>query len=201
MLDEQQLYDVKIDYLLCLFEIGRYEYFLGKVDEMIEVVIIENIYDYDGMNIYNELLFKKSACLYNTNKLLASETVLKSLIKLEPDNTNARNLYTKCKRKRVSPQNETVRAIAMVLLLSALSICFMEILIVKPFYNELVAEFSTMRTLFFALAGTILVGSELYFKYNVGKDIGYRLQLKEKIKSVNNWFLKQSGGKIGNDAL
>jgi len=79
MLDEQQLYDVKIDYLLCLFEIGRYEYFLGKVDEMIEVVIIENIFEYDGINIYNELLFKKSACLYNTNNFSSSEKVLKSL--------------------------------------------------------------------------------------------------------------------------
>jgi len=141
-LEVEQQYDVKIDYLLCLFEIGRYEYFLGKVDEMIETVIIENIFEYGGRNIYHDLLFRKSACLYNTNRLVAAEKVLKALIKLDTDNDVARTLYTRCRRKRVSPQNETIR-------------------------------------------------------YNVGKDIGFRLDLRAKLRAANRWFLNQSSGRDG----
>lgn len=49
--------EIDIDYLFCLFEIGRYERFLSKVKPMIELVIMENIYDYRGVDIYKELLF------------------------------------------------------------------------------------------------------------------------------------------------
>ena len=36
--------ELDIDYLICLFEVGRYERFLRFVDPIIESVITENIY-------------------------------------------------------------------------------------------------------------------------------------------------------------
>lgn len=199
LLDVDQQNEVKIDYLLCLFEIGRYDYFLQHVDETIETVIIDNIYKYNGYNIYNELLFRKSACLYNTNRFADSERVLKALIKLDERNIVARKLFTKCKRKHVSSQNEMVKAIAMVLLLSALSIAVMELFIVKPFYDEYIATFSGLKIFFFASAATLLVGSELYFKYHVGKDIGFKFDWRAKIKYINRWYLNLTGGNTPND--
>ena len=188
--------EVRIDYLICLFEIGRYEYFLDKVDPVIETIIVENIYAYNGLNIYTELLFKKSACLYNLNKLSESEKILKAIIKIDEDHKTARNLYTICRRRHVNPQNETIKAIAMVGILSAMSIAFMELFIVKPFYNEYISPMSMLRNLLIVGSLSILLGAELYFKYNIGKDIGFKLNLKEKLQAANKWLLRQSGGKI-----
>lgn len=198
-LDFEQQNEVRIDYLICLFEIGRYEYFLDKVDTVIEIIIIENIYAYDGKNIYTELLFKKSACLYNLNRLGEAEKILKSIVKIDENHTTARNLYTICRRRHVSPQNETVKAVAMVGILSAMSIAFMEIFIVKPFYNEYISPMSMLRNVLLIGSLAILIGAELYFKYNIGKDIGFKLNVKDKIKAANKWFLQQSGGKIDKD--
>ena len=198
-LEEEQQYEVKIDYLLCLFEIGRYEYFLGSVDEMIETVIIENIYNYNGYNIYNELLFRKSACLYNLNRFQDSQRVLRALIKLDNNNTVARLLFAKCKRKNSSSENEVVKAVAMVFLLSALSIAVMELFIVRPFYDDYVSMFSNLKIFFLVSAGGLLVGRELYFKFNVGKDIGYKLDIKSKLRQANQWLLDITNGRNTND--
>jgi len=198
-LDFNQQIEIKIDYILCLFEIGRYEYFLDKVDHIIELVVIENVFHYNGYDIYNELLFRKSACLYNTNKFNAAERILKALIKIDSDHINARNLYTICRRKHTSPQNQNVKAIAMVALLSGISIAFMELFIVKPFYAEYVKMFSTFKVWLFATALLILFGSELYFKYNIGRDIGFRFDFKSRLQAINKWYLRLTGGKIGND--
>ena len=98
-LSYEERIDVDLDYVLCLFEIGKYHKFLSKTDALIEVVIRDNIFTYNGLNIYNDLLFKKAACLFNTGQYIKSEKVLKSIVKLDPDNTTARALFAKCKRK------------------------------------------------------------------------------------------------------
>lgn len=171
--------DVDLDYILCLFEIGKYHKFLSKADALIEVVIMDNIYDYNGVNIYNDLLFKKAACLFNTGQYLKSEKVLKSIVKLDPENNLARSLYGKCKRKQGRDWYEGTKAVAMVMLISAISIAFMELLIVRPFYNEYVATFNGMKTLFFVMAILSLIANEAYLYYVIGKEIGYKFNFQE----------------------
>lgn len=51
--------EMDMDYCLCLFEIGRYQRFLQKVDIVIEDIIFENVYEYMAVNIYEDLLFKR----------------------------------------------------------------------------------------------------------------------------------------------
>lgn|GEM_PF-304648 len=201
LLHTDQQCEVKLDYLQCLFEIGRYQYFLDKVDVMIETVIIDNIYLYNGHNIYHDLLFRKAACLYNTNRLAESASILRALVSLDHNHTPARQLYKRCQRKFSSPQREMWKAAAMVMLLSGLSIAVMELFIVKPFYDEYVSGLATLRMLLFAAAGVILIGGELYFKYNVGRDIGFRLGIREKLGAVNKWLIEKTGGSIPNDPL
>ncbi|MFT6337009.1 MAG: tetratricopeptide (TPR) repeat protein [Saprospiraceae bacterium] len=174
--------DVDIDYALCLFEIGKYHKFLSKVDSLVEVVIMDNIYDYNGMNIYNDLLFKKAACLFNTGQYIKSERVLKAIVKLEPGNNLARTLYGKCKRKQVRDWHEATKAVAMVMLISAISIAFMELLIVRPFYNDYVATFSGLKVFFFVIGILSLIGNEVYLYYIIGKEIGYKFDLQEMKK-------------------
>ncbi len=171
--------DIDLDYVLCLFEIGKYHKFLSKADSLIEIVIMNNIFDFNGVNIYNDLLFKKAACLFNTGQYIKSEKVLKSIVKIEPENDLARSLYGKCKRKQGRDWYEGAKALAMVMLISALSIAFMELLIVRPFYNEYIATISSMK-IFFLVSGILsLIGNEVYLFYVIGKEIGYKFDLQE----------------------
>lgn len=171
--------DVDLDYLICLFEIGKYHKFLSKVDPLIETVIMDNIFTYNGSNIYNELLFKKAACLFNTGQFAKADSILKSIAKLEPDNTVARSLYGKCKRKQERDWYETVKAVAVVMLLSAVLISIMDLLIVRPFFHELTSTFASLKVITAILGVVALVGNEAYLNYVVGKEIGYRFNVKE----------------------
>jgi len=183
-LNYEERVDVDLDYAICLFEIGKYHKFLSKSDDLIELVIVDNIYDYNGVNIYNDLLFKKAACLFNTGQYIKAEKVLKSIAKLEPDNKLARTLYGRCKRKQGRDWYEGTKAVAMVMLISAVSIAFMELLIVRPFYNDYVATFRGMKIFFFMTTLLSLAGNELYLYYVVGKEIGYKFDLQEIKKRV-----------------
>lgn len=201
LLNIDQQHEVKLDYLQCLFEIGRYKYFLDKVDVMIETVIMENIYLYNGQNIYHDLLFRKAACLYNTNHLQQSADILRALINLDNNHTPARQLYQRCQRKFSSPRREVWKAVAMVMLLSGLSIAVAELFVVRPFYDEYVSKLASLRIFLFATAVTILIGGELYFKYNVGKDIGFRLGVRGMLRKANAWLIQKTGGQIPDDPL
>lgn len=185
-LDYEERIDVDLDYILCLFEIGKYHKFLSKVDSLIEVVIMDNIFEYNGLNIYNDLLFKKAACLFNTGQYIISEKILKSIVKIEPDNDLARTLYGKCKRKQSRDWYEGTKAVAMVMLMSALSIAFMELLVVRPFYDDYIETFNGMKIFFFITGLLVLLGNEAYLYYTIGKEIGYKFDLKELKKRFFN---------------
>lgn len=175
--------DVDLDYLICLFEIGKYHKFLSKADALIEIIIIDNIFVYNGLNIYNDILFKKAACLYNTGQYLKSEKVLKAIVKLDSENTVARALFGKCKRKQGRDWYEGTKAIAVVMLISSVFIALAELLIIKPFYIELVPSFSMLKFTSFILGFVALIGNELYLRYVIGKEIGYKINWEKfKIK-------------------
>lgn len=173
--------DIDLDYLLCLFEIGKYHKFLSKVDALIEVVIIDNIFVYNGLNIYNDLLFKKAACLYNTGQYNKSEIVLKAIVKLDVQNSDARALFGKCKRKQGRDWYEGTKAMAMVMLISAVGIAVAELLIIKPFHAEFLSSFSMLKFTSFILGIISLIANEIYLRYIIGKEIGYKINW-EKIK-------------------
>ena len=174
--------DIDLDYVLCLFEIGKYHKFLSKVDSLIELVIMDSIYKFNGINIYNDLLFKKAACQFNTGQYVKSEKVLKAIVKLEPENNLARTLYGRCKRKQGRDWYEGMKAVAMVMLISAISIAFMELLIVRPFFNEYIANFRGMKISLLTTGILSLIGNEIYLYYIVGKEIGYKFDMHEAKK-------------------
>lgn len=176
--------DIDLDYAICLFEIGKYHKYLSKADPLIETVIMDNIFTYNGGNIYNELLFKKAACLFNTGQLAKAESILKTIAKLEPDNSIARTLYGKCKRKQERDWYETVKAIAVVMLLSAVLIATMELVIVRSFFHELTSTFASIKIITAVLGIAALVGNEAYLNYVVGKEIGYKFNVKEILNNM-----------------
>ncbi len=64
-LDPRDKIELDIDYVICLFEVGKYHKFVRDVNRVIEDVVIENVFEYEGDNIYEKLLFLKAAAYFN----------------------------------------------------------------------------------------------------------------------------------------
>lgn len=183
-LSYEERIDVELDYSLCLFEIGKYHKYLQKVDPLIETVITDNIFMYNGEDIYKSLLFKKAACLFNTGQYQRSQDILKAVIKLDPENDSARSLYGRCKRKEGKDWYETTKAVAMMFLIGAASITFAEIILVKPFYAQFVGFFFWLKITCIVCGLLALVGNRIYLRYQIGREIGYGFRWNDR----KTWF-------------
>lgn len=164
--------DVEIDYLLCLFEIGKYERYLEKVDPIVEIIIAENIFTYNGEDIFYTLLLKKAACYYQFGQYQKSQEILRQLIKIKPNDTTSFGFLTLCKRKMMRDSEQLVRAIAISLLLSSMSITVINILIIDPFFNAILSYFIWIRNFMTLMAILIIVVSEVYLRYSIYRDTG-----------------------------
>lgn len=81
LLYEEKL-DLTLDYVLSIFSIGKYYKFLSLVDPIIETIIRDNIHSFNDQDLFQILLFKKAAALYNIKKYEESIIILKQLVKI-----------------------------------------------------------------------------------------------------------------------
>ena len=81
LLYEEKL-DLTLDYVLSIFSIGKYHKFLSLVDPIIETIIRDNIHSFNDQDLFQILLFKKAAALYNLKKYEESIIILKQLVKI-----------------------------------------------------------------------------------------------------------------------
>lgn len=170
-LEAQQKLEIDIDYINAVFETGNYYLFLDKVDSLIEDVIFYNIYTYNDDKIFEKLLFRKAASLHNIHKYEKSLNILNSLIKIDPESSLNKKLMAKCIRKKKCIWYETMKGIAIVLLLSTVSIYIAEELIVGPFYKQHLAHISSWRVVLFTVAIGLLITRELAMYFKIKKEI------------------------------
>ena len=163
--------EIDIDYLLCLFEVGRYERYLTRVDKLIETIIIENIYKFREENIYHELLFRKSACLYQTQQYHKSKDILKQLINMERSNPLYIGLYTICNRKMKNDIYTTVRASAILAFLIVAGISIARIFL-EPFMDVHLSPFILLRSVLLVYGVICMIGLELAFQYRIYRETG-----------------------------
>lgn len=163
--------EIEIDYLFCLFEIGRYERYVSKVDSLIELVIEENIFDFRGVDIYEELLFRKAACYFQLKQYVKSNSILKQLISLNRTNPYYIGLYTISKRKIHNDIFMSIKAMAIVCFMIVLSITLARI-ILEPFLQFYFAPFILLRTILFFFSILLLIGMEGFFQYKIYKETG-----------------------------
>ena len=164
--------EIDFDYLYCLFEVGRYERFLEKVDPVIEIIIEENIFEFRNENIFNDLLLKKAACYYHTNQFEKANFILKQLIKIAPKHPLAIGLYGICKRKQNNDLATTIKALGIAALLLVVSISIIQILLFEPFFDEYMAPFLVLRTMLTVFSTLSFVSLEVYFLTSIFKETG-----------------------------
>jgi len=93
--------ELDIDYTFALFELGKYIKCLATLEILIEQVIRENIFKIDGEDVFQSLLFKKSACHYNLGEPKKSMHVLQELIKMNPKDETYQIFFKRCNRNEL----------------------------------------------------------------------------------------------------
>lgn len=172
MLDPVEKLEMDMDYCLSLFEIGRYQRFLQKVDPVIEDVIFENVYEYMSSRIYEELLFKKAACYFNIRELKKAEGLLIQLMKIDPNHPGAGSLLALCKRKSDREIFVMFKAMAVVSLFIAISITIARIILIEPFYDQYLLPFMWVRNSLVVLAVLFWISQEALINYEIFRETG-----------------------------
>lgn len=163
--------EMDIDYLYSLFGVGRYERFLSKVDPIIELIIEENILEYKSENIFQEILFKKSACLYQLQRFKKSDEILQQLVRMNPKNHLYLGLLTIVKRKSVDNIHKTLKAVAMSSFLIVFGITLAKI-IKGPQFFSYVDFYLLLRNVLFTTGASLLIGLEIRLQYQIYKETG-----------------------------
>ena len=156
------------DYALSIFEIGRYQEFIKLSDELIPLVISENIYDIRGIAIFEAMLFRKAASLYNIQKFEEAEYVFAELCKIEMEPIN-KKAWKQAKYKIIKDKIRFVDAISILFFIATASIIAFELLVVGNFYPDYLEIVEYSRIVTFILGVSCILGSELYIRIKSNK--------------------------------
>ena len=162
-LDFEEFFEMLIAYVDALFEIGAYRKHLTLVDVVIEKSIHHNIKYYRNQDLFQRMLFRKAASLFNTQEYSKAEYVVTQLYRMHPEDESAMLLYQKCRLKaRPAILNYARASGVFMFFLSALVIA-VEVLFVRPWYDLHVPLVMNVRNSIFIFAClSLIVG----FGYN-----------------------------------
>ncbi len=183
-LDFEEYFEMLTTYVGALFETGAYRNFLLMVDVLIEITIEQNILTYKGEDLYQNLLFRKAAALYNLMQYDRADYILRELIKMDPCHGDSVRLLKKCLRRKQPRFVHRARATAILLFLFSALVISLEVLLIRPFYLQYTGAFETFRNLLFLLGCGILIGSDLIHRWRVEKEVNDYSSAVRKSKSI-----------------
>lgn len=170
LLDDVKI-EVELDYLLAIFEVGRYDRFLSKVDAFIEWTIIENVKTFQGKDIFALLLFKKAASLYNTSRISEASYVVKELIKIDPQEALYQKLLQRCHRIEYNRRYKSIKGIIVFLLISFLLISIVQLLIINSFFAASISTFNLLKVCVIGSAFSLWSGYEGYQWFSYKQEV------------------------------
>ena len=153
--------EMSLEYVVALFEVGEYYQYLQHVDKLLTRVIEDNIFSIDGDDIYQELLYRKGASLYNIVDYYGADHVLSELCKIDKNNDVYRQTFKKNKIDSLRYRAQKIRAVIISMFLVAGVIIGVELLVIRPFFMEWVQSIETTRNLIFGAAVLGIILQEL----------------------------------------
>lgn len=181
-LEFEESFELLLAYSNALFELGLYEKFLPMADAVIETSISHTVKFFNGIDVFQETLLRKAASHYHMYELEKCEYILREILRIDPYDDLAADLLKKCRRKMRSPLVRHARALSMSLfLLSAVIIC-LEMLAVRPFYEDNINSVEYLRTGIFILGLLFLAGGEYFHHYRCGKEVDGFVEVIRKRK-------------------
>lgn len=155
-LEFEECFDMMVAYANALFEIGNYRGYLLMVDPVIESSIQHNIATYQGEDIYRSLLFRKAAALFHCRETDGAEYILQELIHIDPYDSDCILFIKKCYRTRQNAIKRNSRAICVFMLLAAALLAGVEVLLIRPFFQNLTPDVEHTRY-FLMIAGLLVL--------------------------------------------
>lgn len=180
-LEDHEYFEVLVTYGNAIFDLGQYYKFIRVSDEILYLSIDQNIYEFEGEDIYCSILFKKAACHFNLDQKKKAEDILKEMIRIYPNNQYVRSFYKKVLKNEKSLARHT-RAIAIALILASAFIIAVELLVIRPFYSVWTEHIEISRILFFSLGFGVYILGELISHIRVEWKVYNEIQAIKKAK-------------------
>ncbi len=83
-LREEEYIEMTIDYAQALYQLQWHVRFLAIIDKVLELVIMHNVYTYQGENLFEKLLFQKGLAHIERKEYEQGINVLQALLKINP---------------------------------------------------------------------------------------------------------------------
>ncbi len=131
------------------YEVKDYYSFLSIVDRLIAMVIRDNIYEIDGVDIYKDLLYRKAWATHKVLDYYKADHIFSELVKIDPTNQQYAKGFLKNSLEKKRYEVKYLNAVSIVLfVISAVIIC-LELLMIRPFYQEWTQIVEYSRNLIF----------------------------------------------------
>jgi len=147
-------------YIIAYFEVGAYSEFLLRVDRLIETTIDNNIYKIEELDPYKELLFKKSASLFNHGEYENAIHILKQLHRMYPSEKKIKHLLHHSYKRKFSSETINFKACCVLLYFTAGAAIAIKIFLVENFYPQFSATMDNIWLSLFLIASILIIGNE-----------------------------------------
>jgi tetratricopeptide (TPR) repeat protein len=155
--------DCTIAYANALFETGNHNKHLVMCDHLLEIAIMQNIETWGGEDLYERLLFKKAASLFQLREYPKAEHVLRELVKIYPDEKLPRRFLEKCLLRQKPVWLTKTRAACVGLSLLAALVIAVELFVVKHFFPDWLSPLQVgHNVLLFSGIGIFAFGESLH---------------------------------------
>lgn len=183
----EEYFEMMVIYTQCLFEISEYRKHLLMADVILKTSILENITHIGEIEIYKTTLFQKAASHYNLRELKKAHHVLCELLKMTPDDSFCVRFLGRVMRADKPAYINYMRAASIFLFLMAALVIGIQVLFIKPFYTLFEPIVETSRNTIFVLGVVVLVGSELFHRWQV------QYRIAELIRTIKQKKATQQG--------
>jgi len=162
-LDPDEYLECTVAYTNALFETGSHNKHLVMCDHLLEVVIMQNIENWGGEDLYQRILFRKAASLFQLQEYPKAEHVLRELVKIAPTDPFPRRFLEKCLLHQKPSWITRTRAICVALSLLAALIIALELFVVKPFFRAWLEPMQVVHNILLGAGiGVFAVGEVLH---------------------------------------
>ncbi len=164
--------EISLEYTIALFEVGEYTRFLKNVDQLLAICINDNIFlSIDGVDIYQDLLFKKACSLHNTVDYKGADHVFSELIRINKTNFTYQRAYKRNKVLLLRDRGQRIRAIVISMFMSTGLIIGFELLVVRPLLEDHIELTEYIRNGLFVAAIATMILQESYVRITAMRSI------------------------------
>lgn len=157
LLDIEAYFDCMLTYAGALYETGDYGRYGVMADQLLAYMLEHRIAHWGGEDLFAPILLRKAHALMLLQEYPQAGHVLRELIKINPEDRAAREMYFQVLSARRPVWMPKVRAVAGLFILCAALIAAVEIFLIQPFYNAL-ADYTRVGFIGLFSTGLLLAG-------------------------------------------